>query len=502
MTDDAELLRRYADDRSEEAFTELVGRHLSLVYHAAFRRTAQAQLAEEASQQVFVALARNAAALSRHTALVGWLYTTTRFAVAEQRRQRREHEAYVMQNTFYPPVADWNQIRPVLDEVLERLSSRERSAVLLRHFEGRSFAEVGAALRLTEEAARKRVVRGVEKLRSLLARRGITSTSAALAVMLSSQADLAAPAGLASTVAGAALAGGGIAGSTTTLGLIGFMSITKTTIAAIAIALAAAIIAFYEVGRANLEKSALFEATKQFQSDQLHLHAAEQNATTAANKVAARNAKVNAIGNGSRSSNSSLPRDERADGQAFLAAFGQAKSLLRVISKYQLERAYAGFYKQIGLTPGQIDEFESQTVQHWLDTLEVFPGGMHPGEAELPDDQLRSIFGDSGLQAYKDFDRAQNAYGWASSLAQAAAEGGTPLSSDQISGLAQAVINNSPDYASGNSIDPVNVDWASALPQAKQLLNETQWEQAQSAVLLSQVMFRSMAIQKNSGKTP
>ncbi len=252
MVDDAELLRRYAQDHSEPAFTELVERHLSLVYHAAFRRIGQAQLAEDATQYVFIALARNAAALARHAVLTGWLYTTTRFAAnrilrVERRRQRREQEAYAMQTALSPPDPDWNRLRPALDGVMDQLSDRDRAAVLLRYFEGRSFADVGRVLELTEEAARKRVERGVEKLRSLLVRRGLTSTSTALAVMLSSQAGLAAPAGLASTVAGTALAAGGGVLSSTVLGILGIVSTTKTTL------LVAGVIALLSLGTAGYE---------------------------------------------------------------------------------------------------------------------------------------------------------------------------------------------------------------------------------------------------------
>ena len=88
MTPDAELLRRYAESRSEEAFAELVQRHLNLVYFAALRRAGgNGALAEDIAQGVFTALAQQAGSLSEHAALTGWLYTTTRNTAAKAARE-------------------------------------------------------------------------------------------------------------------------------------------------------------------------------------------------------------------------------------------------------------------------------------------------------------------------------------------------------------------------------------------------------------------------------
>jgi len=57
MVADAELLRNYAETRSESAFAELVRRRLGLVYSVAVRRTRNTHIAEEATQAVFTDLA-------------------------------------------------------------------------------------------------------------------------------------------------------------------------------------------------------------------------------------------------------------------------------------------------------------------------------------------------------------------------------------------------------------------------------------------------------------
>src|SRR6266516_1912148 len=72
---DSELLRRYAENGCETAFTELVKRHLDLVYSAALRQVGgDAHLAQDVAQTVFVDLARKASSISARSVLTGWLY--------------------------------------------------------------------------------------------------------------------------------------------------------------------------------------------------------------------------------------------------------------------------------------------------------------------------------------------------------------------------------------------------------------------------------------------
>ncbi len=230
MNDDAELLRRYTEENSEAAFAELVRRHLGLVYHAALRQCGgDIHRAQDVSQMVFVDLARKAATLTRRPVLAGWLYTSTRYAAVQtmravRRRQAREQEVHIMNELLSDsaPSIDWERLRPVIDDTLFALNEPDREAVLLRFFGGHTFAEVGAELGVTEDAARVRVSRAVEKMQALLARRGVTSTSTALGLALANHAGAAAPAGLSSVVAGAALAAaskGGMVAAFTFLGM-------------------------------------------------------------------------------------------------------------------------------------------------------------------------------------------------------------------------------------------------------------------------------------------
>src|SRR5579863_3609944 len=219
VTSDEKLLQEYVTGRSEEAFATLVARYVNLVYSAALRQVGNPQLAEEVSQAVFVILARKARAFGRGVVLAGWLYQTARLTAAnslrgEIRRQRREQEAHVQSTLNAPEPESWPQVGPLLDEAMGSLSEKDRNAVVLRYFENKPMREIGAALGTSDDAAKMRLSRALDKLREFFARRGVTTTSAGLATLMAEHSIQAAPAGLAASAAAAA--GGASALSLTT----------------------------------------------------------------------------------------------------------------------------------------------------------------------------------------------------------------------------------------------------------------------------------------------
>lgn len=254
MPTDAELLRRYVEEKAEDAFAALVRRHLNLVYAAALRRTnGRHGLAEEISQKVFTDLARKAVHLTSHPTITGWLYRSTRFAAIdairiEHRREKLAHVLTTMPDVSSPTEssADWEHLRPVIDAAMDQLKEPDREIMLLRFFQGLSFAEVGEKLSLSENAARMRTERALEKLRSQLGKRGITS-SAALAGLLTSQSLVAAPASLAVTVTTTALAAAPVGG----VGIITTILMNKITLPTISAALAAGLTSFAWIGVAQ-----------------------------------------------------------------------------------------------------------------------------------------------------------------------------------------------------------------------------------------------------------
>jgi RNA polymerase sigma factor (sigma-70 family) len=214
---DMELLRNYDLQGSEDAFAELVRRHINLVYSAALRRVRIAAHAEEITQAVFVILVRKAASLHPDTVLEGWLYETARltslsFLRGERRRQRREQEAY-MQSTLQESneVSIWNQLGPLLDEAMSRVGKKDRDAVVLRLFKEKNLGEVAAALKVTEAAAQSRVHRAVERLHGYFKKRGVTLTTAIITGTISAHSVQAAPVALAKTVTAVAITKGAAA---------------------------------------------------------------------------------------------------------------------------------------------------------------------------------------------------------------------------------------------------------------------------------------------------
>jgi RNA polymerase sigma factor (sigma-70 family) len=219
---DMELLRQYADRNSDEAFAALVARHVNLVYSAALRKTGNADAAGEITQAVFIILAQKAGRLSRKTILSGWLYQTTRLTAAnflrtEIRRVRREQEAYMqsLANATEPEL--WPQLAPLLEDAMGRLGEKDRNAIALRFFEGKSFQEIGAAFGASENAAKKRVAHALEKLHRYFSKHGVSSTTAIIAGAISANSAHAAPVGLATTITATVIKGPAVAASTLAL---------------------------------------------------------------------------------------------------------------------------------------------------------------------------------------------------------------------------------------------------------------------------------------------
>lgn len=220
MLDDSALLQRFALARAEEDFAELVQRHLNLVYSAALRQVGgDHQFAEEVTQSVFADLARKAGSLGNHASLAGWLYTSAHYAAAklvrgEQRRRLREKEACQMQHTHTNPAAefDWEQLQPVIDEAMHALPEADREVILQRYFQRMPFLQIGARHGLTENAARMRAERALDKLRGILAARGVSATAMALGAGLMAQAVLAPPTALAAAIVSTSLTAGALTG--------------------------------------------------------------------------------------------------------------------------------------------------------------------------------------------------------------------------------------------------------------------------------------------------
>lgn len=213
MTHDSkELLRDFSRNRSEEAFRALVRQHSPVVYGTALRKLGgNRAAAQDVTQEVFTLLARKANRLES-VVLGGWLYRqacrrAANHVRSESRRKRRESAAMEsLAISTAPEVAE--SLTAELDNALLALPAEDRDALILRFFEGKEFKSLGSTLGLSEEAARKRVTRALERLGGNLKRKGIATGSLSLGQTMSGFGETEIPSNLASRVTKQALRAG------------------------------------------------------------------------------------------------------------------------------------------------------------------------------------------------------------------------------------------------------------------------------------------------------
>jgi RNA polymerase sigma factor (sigma-70 family) len=519
MNDDAEMLRRFAENQDQAAFGDVVRRHLPWVYRAGLRRTGgRSDLAQDVAQYVFLALAKNAASLHRRDSLSGWLYLTTRFAAsrvcrAERRRRGYEMEAGTMSAIEQETAANeagWSELGPVLDEVLDRLAPRDRETLMHRFFEDRGFAEIGALLGVGEDGARKRVDRALEKLRRLLAMRGVHSTATALGSLLGGPAKAAVAAEVQAGVASALLAGGSLAlPGASALGIVHFMSATKTFAVVAGVAAAVMLssigVVLQELQAARASESALAEEIQRGAVEQHRLQALrakndESRTASAATAVKddPASAPKGAVGPTppTKPAAANPVGTPRADAEAFFAKFPQARAMEKEVARRQLARNYAISYRLVGLTPSEIQQFEARTLQYWSEHDEVTPHSIAP-TGELSDEQLREIFGEEKFKKWQESNRPGAAQGFAKDLALAIGGATTPPTFDQVFQLATIFADHSPDYLAGREVKLAKIDWPAALEEARTVLTEEQWQEAQPFLLQQELERRlNLAMKK------
>lgn len=501
MIDDTELLRRYAEEGDEEALAAWVRANLGLVYAAALRRLCgDAHGAADVAQQVFVAAARNAARLARHPRVTGWLYAATRNAVLnlmrdEQRRKQREREAEELARVDGADGnVEWARLKPVLDAAMDELGDADREAVLLRFFEGRAFAEVGRRLQVSENAARMRVERALEKLRLRLAHRGVTSTAAALGLALAQQAGAATPslpAGLAGSVTSAALAASESAG--TAGAWVGFMSRKGILTAGAVLALGALLgtagwqsqaarIAETDLALAKTETAALAARREAMARA---AEAAEREAAEWAAKAAAAEA-ARAKAAAARSATTQAKGDPKWDPVAQGAALMERHPELRraVVARADAVTNFnfGPLFRELGLDEAQQEAFRRlQRERSGISAPfgprgEVYSfsagegGGLSHGDYLS---RLKETLGEHGANRLMEFQRSRDARAAAAKVAAELVFSDATLAGDQAQRLAEIMMSSTRTAGTNRG---GALDWDEVIRRAPAVLSPVQLE--------------------------
>lgn len=479
MTEDVQLLRRYAADQSEAAFAELTRRHVNLVYSAALRLVhGDVHSAQDVTQQVFTEVARQASRLARHPALVGWLYSTTRLIAlrvnrTEQRRKAREQEAYTMNELLHDdaPASDWNQLRLVIEDAMGELDDKDRHAVLLRYFQNKSLNEVGVALQLTDNAARMRVERALDKLREKLTRRGIATTAAALAGVLSANAVQAAPAGFVATLSATAIAGTAVHASAfiAATKTIAMTTLQKTVIAAaLTGALGTGIYAVRHSAQLNAriqtlqqEQAPLAEQIQQLEQERrqssIRLAAlSEENARLKLGQnttdLLRLRGEVGALRR--QAATNEARTTEPSGGMANLMRDPAMKEYMRKAMSDKMKSLYGDLITELKLTPEQTDQFLELLSGAATKTLAKLtapaPGSQNQSDAGASQDmavQLRELLGDEGCARFQEYSEEMPARATVTLLNGQLPT--TPLSEEQSTSLIQIIKAEPADLTRG-----------------------------------------------------
>jgi RNA polymerase sigma factor (sigma-70 family) len=203
---DAELLKRFIDQRDQVAFELLVWRHQRMVLGVCRRVLGNAHDAEDAFQAAFLALVRKAASVSRRDAVAAWLHTVAyRIALRARGTASKRARTDIDLDTIeaLPNSAEdamRSDLASVLDEEVSRLPAKYRIAVMLCYLEGKTYREAGRQLGVPVGTLSARLTRARTLLRTRLMRRGIDISAALLGTLLCEQAaSAAAPAALVNT---------------------------------------------------------------------------------------------------------------------------------------------------------------------------------------------------------------------------------------------------------------------------------------------------------------
>src|SRR5215471_1469879 len=434
IANDHDLLQEFSRDQSQASFTDLVNRHLNLVYSAALRQVRSPQLAEEVSQSVFTNLACHAAKLKANTVLSAWLYQVTRHAAIdvvrrEARRQAREQIAFQMSTLNDTTSADWSHIEPLLDEGMDTLDAADRTAILMRYFENKSLREVGQTLGVSEDTAQKRVSRAVDRLREFFSKRGVPIGASSLVALAAANAVQAAPAGLAASVAAGAIVGSATLSTSGAIAItktVAMTTLQKTIITAVAgMAVVAGLYQAREISNLREQVQTLQNQQAQQTGISNQVEALRRERDRATNALAAAIAEKAELKNNPyevlklrgevgrlRQENASIGSKS---GLSKVTANPESRKMLRDQQKFGMSAIYKGLAKQLNLTTEQTDKLNDLLADHIMENVgyvtdalrqKLTPeqiNGLFAAQDQALQEQMQSLLGSDGLSQYQGY---------------------------------------------------------------------------------------------------
>ncbi len=255
---DAQLLENFVKKRDEASFEVLVWRHAAMVLSLCQRILRDSHAAEDAFQATFLVFARKAGSIGKRDAIGSWLYKVA-YRIALRARTSSTNGNHILGSPTVdelpaPAASDdvvWRDLRPVLDEEIDRLPEKYRVPFILCYLEGQTNEEAAEQLGCPKGTVLSRLARGRQRLQSRLVRRGVVLTAAAVTAALAQHASAgSAPAGLVSSTIQAAIpfsAGQSVAGlipvsaAALTQGVLRTSFLTKLKIATAALVALAAL---------------------------------------------------------------------------------------------------------------------------------------------------------------------------------------------------------------------------------------------------------------------
>lgn len=476
---DQDWLQAFVETGSQDAFRSLVAARFDLVYSAALRQVhGRADLAQDACQLVFTELARKAPSLQRHPCLRGWLFLCTRNVASrlwrsECRRIGRESAAEALRQLSSDTAFEAHEMRSFLDDALCGLGQPEQELIFLRFFDQLTFAQIAARVGSTENSARHRIDRALERLRRAFARRGVRSTASALGLMLTKLRAEAAPPGMHAAVARAVLLDPAATGRTLLAclaaqfaGLSGLLTVAFATAAIL-------------LGGAG--------AFEQHRLD----HQVQQARTASALAISGAKGKMAQIKRLAELGTTGSARKRVLSPQEQAARDLEVRRWENQASAAGLTLRWTRYFRDHKITPAQIQELQAADIRAWNDLDDLrevarLAGVRISSDPDLATEWIQvqqtlrtsvsAIFGSSapngGVQSY-----LTEALGGTSNLAAEAddiavrvagsgALAGVPVTEDQRAEIEQLVQNNIVAYSTHPEANPASVNWDVVLQEA------------------------------------